>query len=187
MKNITSIFSKQKTKTAEGVLSPHVDALHRQAYYYTGNQHDAEDLLQDLFVYVCQRKEKLLVINPVKPWLMTCLYHRFIDNLRKKTARVDEFSMDDDFDIVDPVAPEDSDMGEQIKKCLKHLSPEQRAAISLFYIEGFTLVEVAAAMMLPEGTVKSHLHRGRKKLAAMLDFNKNEEAEKTIENMRVKL
>jgi len=48
-----------------------------------------------------------------------------------------------------------------LKEGMKALSPEQRAAVALYYLEGFSIAEVAEIQSVPEGTVKSRLHHAR--------------------------
>lgn len=56
-----------------------------------------------------------------------------------------------------------------IGKALAKLSPEHQAAIALFYLEGMTVAEVAVALDIPLGTVKSRLMHARGKLRAALE------------------
>lgn len=55
-----------------------------------------------------------------------------------------------------------------IREALRHLTPAQRSAVVLFYYEDLTVNEVASLMNCSEGTVKTHLHRARERLAPML-------------------
>jgi RNA polymerase sigma-70 factor (ECF subfamily) len=52
---------------------------------------------------------------------------------------------------------------------LARLPDDQRMVITLFYFEERSIKDVAALMDLPEGTIKSHLHRARRALGAMLE------------------
>jgi RNA polymerase sigma-70 factor (ECF subfamily) len=55
-----------------------------------------------------------------------------------------------------------------VGEALRHLSPAQRSAVVLFYYEDHPLTEIASLMSCSEGTVKTHLHRARERLAPML-------------------
>ena len=56
----------------------------------------------------------------------------------------------------------------QLHRCLAALPDVQREVITLFYLQEKSVKDVADLLDLPEGTVKSHLHRARRALAAML-------------------
>ncbi|MFT7560305.1 MAG: RNA polymerase sigma-70 factor (ECF subfamily) [Flavobacteriales bacterium] len=170
MSIITSLFSHTKKHRIEAVLAPHLDDLLRQAQRYTYSSTAAEDLFQDLCVYVCQREETLLSLDPVKPWLMKCLYHRFVDNYRKQQRRVDEVSFEPEHENIN-AAQDDTQIHEyreQLRLAMAHLSAAQRGVITLFDIEGYSLAEIADVLELSESTIKSHLHRGRKKLKELV-------------------
>ena len=54
-------------------------------------------------------------------------------------------------------------------ECLARLPEAQREAVTLFYFEDRSVAEVARMLDLPEGTVKSHLHRARRALGEMME------------------
>ncbi|HEY0961018.1 MAG TPA: RNA polymerase sigma factor [Pseudomonadales bacterium] len=159
----------------ETLILPHFSALYSQAYKYTANRATAQDLVQDVFVYALENRRKVLELDPVLPWLMRCLYHRFVDQFRRNRSDVAQFG---DFDFEQTVAPgtsaEDQYFHEQVRLGLAKLSIEQRVAVTLFDIEGYSLEEVCSVMELPLNTVKSHLHRGRRRLKAQLALTGSE-------------
>jgi RNA polymerase sigma-70 factor (ECF subfamily) len=57
----------------------------------------------------------------------------------------------------------------ELERCLERLPEEQREVVTLFYLQEKRVEEVARMLDLPEGTVKSHLHRARLALAAMIE------------------
>jgi RNA polymerase sigma-70 factor (ECF subfamily) len=174
MRKIVSIFSRED-QWVEAMILPHFPALYSQAYKYTANRAAAQDLVQDVIVYALENKLKVLELDPVLPWLMRCLYHRFIDYFRKHKT---DLETRDERSVERLVAPEASSedhyFHEQIRDSLSRLSLEQKVAVTLFDIEGYSLEEVCQVMDLPLGTVKSHLHRGRRKLKTLLGLNGGE-------------
>lgn len=159
----------------ENLILPHFSALYSQAYKYTANRAAAQDLVQDVFVYALENRRKVMELDPVLPWLMRCLYHRFIDHFRRHKSDVTQSG---EFDFESTVAPgtsaEDQYFHEQVRLGLAKLSIEQRVAVTLFDIEGYSLEEVCNVMELPLNTVKSHLHRGRRRLKAQLALTGSE-------------
>lgn len=173
MSKVVSLFKQDCG--IEPLILPHFSALYSQAYKYTANRAAAQDLVQDVFVYALENRRKVQELDPVLPWLMRCLYHRFIDYFRKHKGDVapgDEF----DFELVaaNCTSAEDQYFHEQVRIGLTRLTPEQRVAVTLFDIEGYSLDEVCKVMELPLNTVKSHLHRGRRKLKTHLGLEGDE-------------
>ena len=168
MKKIISIFHSKRQDSIEELISPYLTALYNQAYRYTGTKDAADDLIQDLLVYLLTHRDKVLGLDPVKPWLMRCLYHRFVDTYRKNRQELTNL----DSIMQEPSSNDDNlETGyfhEQVLNLLDTLSANQRVAVSLFDIEGYTLDEIAHVMEMPVSTVKSHLHRARKKLKTLL-------------------
>lgn len=173
MNKVISLFKKQTQKnTFESILAPHMDLLFRQAYQYTGSLHDAEDLLQDLLVELFQKQTQLADATSPRAWLSRCLYHRFVDNYRKKKSTPEFDNVDDEYTnnkLLSSECPANDYWHKQVVEGLNLLSKEQRSVINLHDIEGFTLVEIAEITEMPIGTLKSHLHRGRKMMQQQLN------------------
>jgi RNA polymerase sigma-70 factor (ECF subfamily) len=173
MSKVVSLFKQERG--VEALILPHFSALYSQAYKYTSNRAAAQDLVQDVFVYALENRRKVQELDPVLPWLMKCLYHRFIDYFRKHKS---DLTPRAEFDFEQLVAPglsaEDQYFHEQVRQGLAQLSIEQRVAVTLFDIEGYSLDDLCQVMELPLGTVKSHLHRGRRKLKTQLALTDSE-------------
>jgi RNA polymerase sigma-70 factor (ECF subfamily) len=58
---------------------------------------------------------------------------------------------------------------DQIERAFRRLEPDQRAIVVLHFYSGLTLVEVADALAIPTGTVKSRLHRATQRMRADLE------------------
>jgi RNA polymerase sigma-70 factor (ECF subfamily) len=71
--------------------------------------------------------------------------------------------------IEEPQTGSITQMDVALKESLARLPETQRAIITMFYFEDRSVAEVAAMIGLPEGTVKSHLHRARRALAEILE------------------
>ncbi|MDF1692681.1 MAG: sigma-70 family RNA polymerase sigma factor [Zhongshania sp.] len=175
MSKVISFF-KRRHSTAdsfEEMIAPHIDALYRQAYQYSRNEDEAEDLLQELLVETYQRQDTLRAAPVRRAWLSRSLYHRFVDRYRKTKASPQ-------FDDIDTPAlqlpalessQETQYLHDQLRQELDMLSAEQRMVISLHDIEGYTLKELSETLGMPLGTLKSHLHRGRKTLQKRFDVH----------------
>lgn len=174
MKSILSIFRGSSRKPSfETMLSPHLGTLFKQAYRYVGNTFDAEDLLQDVLLECYQRRNKLDDVKNLGAWLNRCLYHRFIDFHRRQGRKPDMENLDNpelQALLLGDRLDEQHYFEEQLVSGLDALSLHQKAAINLHDLCGFTLPEIEHIMGIPVGTLKSHLHRGRKRLKTLLQL-----------------
>jgi RNA polymerase sigma-70 factor (ECF subfamily) len=165
MSQILSFFGiKEKEESFETMISPHMNSLYKVAYQYTGTQHDAEDLLQDLLEYLFGKQKELRKVEKLKPWLMKCLHHRFIDLYRKHQRQPELTDIDDEkiqplFHHFDNHLKDEN--SKEILKAMNKLSADQRAVVTLHDINGYTLPELSEIMDTPLGTIKSNLHRAR--------------------------
>ena len=181
------IFSSRardaRAGTFDRLVRPHVPVLYRAAYRFTGSTADAEDLVQDVLVKVYGRVADLETIEDLRPWLLRVLYREFVDSRRRakrRTLREDQAARS---------APEAADFAPQSEEpgvaferrrlvgdldaVLRRLTPDQRALVTLHFIEGYTLDQLAGVFDAPVGTLKSRLHRTRaelKNLIAMEPF-----------------
>ena len=166
--------------TWQSIVEHHASRVYRLAYHLTGNQHDAEDLTQDVFVRVFNS------LSQYKPgtfegWLHRITTNLFLDKMRRKARIRFDFMADDDgavatsasFDRVERSGqPEDAfdmgHMGADIIEALADLPPEYRAAVVLADIEGLSYEEIAVTLGIKLGTVRSRLSRARARLRESL-------------------
>ena len=158
----------------EQLISPHIDYLYRLAYRFTNNRLDAEDLVQDLLVKLYGRREEVAGIEKLRPWLAQVLYRMFLDQVRQNQRR--PISDDADIDIGEFEHPdrgpaqllEQAITQERLQVAYGRLNQDQRALLALHDIEGYTLLELETILETPVGTLKSRLHRARKRLREYL-------------------
>jgi RNA polymerase sigma factor (sigma-70 family) len=165
----------------ERLLRPHVPALYRSAYRWTGAVDRGEDLVQQLLVRLFPRLAELRALEQVRPWALRVMYRIFVDELRRTRASPVQFGADatddgagvEDEAWLDP-GPEPADLVEQqltqerLLRAWEQLGEEHRAVLSMHDIEDYTLPELAQIMDIPLGTLKSRLHRARARLRALL-------------------
>ena len=138
----------------------------------------AEDLTQDAFVRAFARLATYDPQRRFSAWFFQVLHNVVIDHLRRR--RLDAVSLDalqsagfQGPAVADAASSPERDMerralGDALDAALQQIRPEYREPILLRYQQGLTIEEIATALSLPSGTVKTHLHRGRKELAAIL-------------------
>ena len=140
----------------------------------------AEDLAQETFIKAFRALGTFEIERKFSSWLFKIAHNSAIDALRRKQVPTVplETPERDGPDLLDCLAGseqespaavlEGSDLGAALVEALGELRPEYRSAIELRFIEGLAYEEIAEIMELPLGTVKTHLHRARKALAAAL-------------------
>jgi len=166
--------------TWQSIVEKHASRVYRLAYHLTGNQHDAEDLTQDVFVRVFNSLSQYTP-GTFEGWLHRITTNLFLDKMRRKARIRFDFMADDDgavatsasFDRVERSGqPEDAfemgHMGADIIEALADLPPEYRAAVVLSDIEGLSYEEIALTLGIKLGTVRSRLSRARARLRESL-------------------
>jgi RNA polymerase sigma factor (sigma-70 family) len=134
----------------------------------------AEEVVQDVFVSLWHRPES---VNPgrgsVRAWLATVAHRRAVDRVRsseRARARDRASALPEDaaqrLDVAEEVAT--SDRARRLWAAVDALPEAQRAAVHLAYAEGRTYRQVAEALGVPEGTAKSRLRLGLRRLAQVL-------------------
>nr|WP_307856333.1 RNA polymerase sigma factor SigE [Catenulispora pinistramenti] len=158
----------------DDIVRTHSQRVYRLAYRLTGNQHDAEDLTQEVFIRVF-RSLSSYQPGTFEGWLHRITTNLFLDMVRRR-ARIRFDSLGEDADDRLPgrePSPErifvDSHMDADIEAALASLAPEFRAAVVLCDIEGLSYEEIATTLDVKLGTVRSRIHRGRSQLRAALE------------------
>lgn len=138
------------------------------AYGVTGNQQDAEDIAQEVFIKAYKGIAKLNHAEGFYKWLLRIAVNTSI-NYKRSLTNAKHVPMDD---VAEPVCqgetPEEYiDKKETIKTLglvLAKLTPEHRAILVLREIEGLAYDEIANLLEIPLGTVKSRVNHAREKL-----------------------
>jgi RNA polymerase sigma-70 factor (ECF subfamily) len=157
----------------EQVVREHSARVYRLAYRLTGNQHDAEDLTQEVFVRVF-RSLSSYTPGTFEGWLHRITVNLFLDSVRRRQRIRFDALADDASDRLpggDPGperAYEHANLDYDVQAALARLSPEFRAAVVLCDIEGLSYEEIAATLGVKLGTVRSRIHRSRAQLREML-------------------
>ena len=152
----------------------HRDRLYAVALRTTSDPEDAADALQDALISAYRRADTFRGESAVTTWLHRIVVNASLDRLRRRSSKPTVQLPDDDPDtghggIPDPRNDIDRlELRYEIDRALAALPADQRAAIVLVDVEGWSIAEAAAALKVPEGTVKSRCSRGRSRLAVAL-------------------
>jgi RNA polymerase sigma-70 factor, ECF subfamily len=154
------------------------DRLGRQAfglaYRILGDGQSAEDVVQEAFLTLWRNADRIdQARGKLNSFLLTIVHHKAIDSLRAKrgqTVRQTPIEVAEiektGADVADRVLLTlDRD---EVRKALSAVPDDQRRAIEMAYYQGLTHIEIAEALNLPLGTVKSRLRLGIEKMRATL-------------------
>ncbi len=164
------------------IVRRHRDRLWAVALRTTGNPEEASDALQDALISAYRRADSFRGESAVTTWLHRIVVNASLDRLRRRSVRSwvplpeegDGPALVDDARLADPrAAAETSETVAEVRAALDTLPPDQRAAIVLVDLEGWSVEEAANALDCPVGTVKSRCFRGRAKLAERLAHLRN--------------
>ncbi|MDI5963893.1 RNA polymerase sigma factor SigE [Streptomyces sp. SL13] len=157
----------------EEIVAAHSARVYRLAYRLTGNQHDAEDLTQEVFVRVF-RSLSTYTPGTFEGWLHRITTNLFLDMVRRRQRIRFDALGDDAAERLPSREPSpaqafnDTHFDADVQQALDTLAPEFRAAVVLCDIEGLSYEEIAATLGVKLGTVRSRIHRGRSHLRSAL-------------------
>lgn len=154
----------------DALIRAHQKSLYAYMLRMSGRPDVAEDIVQDAFVRVLTHLDRFDPRYRFSTWLFTIAKRLYVNACQKHKPHYDS-------DIVGgwrgrSGAPSDPTISDEVRSnarlaiddVLGSLSPEQREIILLFHQQGWSISLIASHMDMPEGTVKSHLHRGRRKM-----------------------
>ncbi|MBY0221203.1 RNA polymerase sigma factor [Mammaliicoccus sciuri] len=146
----------------------------------TRNKEEAEDLMQDVWVKVVRYSGEMNEVNRMKAWLTTICMNTFRDRYRKN-VRHSQYVMNQpdtlDVPLLDLVPSdaktpveliEQNDIQMLVQQKIGQLDGIYRKTIEYFYVNQYSLVEIAGIMKVSIGTVKSRLFRAKKYLKELL-------------------
>ena len=143
-----------------------------------GDEQLSDDLAQDTFIKAYLNIGKFRAMASFQTWLMRIAYNVFYDNCRK--MRNDKLEMRN---VNDKMKNDHSSLSNSslftlhsslkmdLYAALALLKPDERTCITLQLIDGYDIQKIAEITGIKEGTVKSHLSRGKEKMATFLKNN----------------
>lgn len=146
------------------LMDENAQSMYKIAVAYLKNDEDAADAIQDT-ILSCYENLKCLKQNKYfRTWMIRILINKCKDILQRKklvsyTDQIPE----------EPFYEERYDMMEWTQ-VLERLDNKYRLIVLLYYMEGFSIREISDICDMKEGTVKSRLHRGRKKIAEIYEY-----------------
>lgn len=134
-----------------------------------GDKELSDDLAQETFIKAYTHLTTFKNLSNFSTWLFRIAYNVFYDYIRnrKETSGLEDWEVDATYQIEQKRIGEEMD----IYRGLSLLKETERTCVTLHYMEDLPIEKIAAIMEIPSGTVKSHISRGKEKLANFLKQN----------------
>ena len=135
-----------------------------QIFAMTGNLAEAEDSVSEAYARAWQRWSEVRGYADPEAWIRTVAYRLSVSSWRKAVNRRNAHRRAAGTQQLPGLSADHLTLVAALRK----ISAEQRRAVVLYHLVGLTVAEIARETGSPEGTVKSHLNRGRKALAPLV-------------------
>lgn len=149
----------------EMLVTAQTDSLYRVSMAMLKNEHDAQDAVHDAILCAYQNRHKLRHQEYFGTWLIRILINRCNRVLKERKRFVDIGDS-----VPDITSRDNPYISMEIAEALDSLPEKIRLTVILFYIEDYSIEEIKNILHIPEGTVKSRLHKGRSLLKDLLKF-----------------
>ena len=164
--DVQQLLEKRRYREAlERLLDLYEKKIFRMAVMMLKDAGRAEEATQETFLRVWQVLPNYDGRAAPSTWLYTIARNTCLSAVRaqsyRKTASLDQSS--------EPTVSNTAHLSIELDQYLSRLPEAQREVITLFYLEERSVEDVAQILDLPEGTVKSHLHRARRALGEMME------------------
>ncbi|MED4651536.1 sigma-70 family RNA polymerase sigma factor [Bacillus pseudomycoides] len=153
----------------EQLISLYQDQLYRTAYLYVQNKEDALDIVQETVYKAYLSIEQLKKPNYFLTWLTRILIHNAYQLLseKKKVKKIEDGREADTYGVM-PNKLHQIEQNIDLQEAIQKLDENYQTVIILYYYHDLSINKIAWQMNIPEGTVKTYLHRARKALKNLL-------------------
>ncbi len=151
----------------------HINILFNYGLKLTIDKELLKDCIHDIFVKLYTKKDELGTIDNLKSYLFISLKNKLCDELRKRMYMSDTTA--EEVNAIAPTDVEDDYMEEEqrqnefslVKRLLDQLSPRQREALTLYYIEEKKYEDICEIMNMNYQSVRNLMYRGLTKLRSL--------------------
>ena len=151
----------------------HINVLFNYGLKLTIDKGLLKDCIHDIFVKLYTKKDELGTIDNLRSYLFISLKNKLCDELRRRMymsdTAVEEVSISTPTDVEDDYMEEEQRKNEfsLVRRLLDQLSPRQREALTLYYIEEKKYEDICEIMNMNYQSVRNLMHRGLTKLRSL--------------------
>ncbi len=139
--------------------------LRRFLYNLCGDEALTDDLAQDTFLKAYLAIRSFQGISRFKTWLYRIGYNEFLSHRRSSHITTDDIPPD----IGSTSSTTATDARLTIEQCLTQLSEAERTVVMLFYLEDMPIKRIVEITGIPDGSIKSYLHRAKSRMRQFLE------------------
>jgi RNA polymerase sigma-70 factor (ECF subfamily) len=159
------------------LVNRHQRITYNVCYRMLGDGYEAEDAAQEAFLRAFRYLDRYDPGRSFKTWLLSIASNHCIDRLRRRLTKL---SIDDLLPWHPALTSQEGsperatlrhERSDTFQAMLEELTPQYRAVLVFYYWYDMSCKEIAETLEIEEGTVKSRLHRARKKLAGQFVIN----------------
>ena len=144
----------------EALYHRHRDWVYRLAWRFTGNRHDALDVVQEAFVYLLGKCPGFELTASMTTFLYPAVKHIALNVRRRKSPEL----VDEEVLVQIPADSSEPSNRSELAAVLKTLPPEQCEVVLMRFLDDLPLGEIAVALAIPLNTVKSRVYNALQKL-----------------------
>jgi RNA polymerase sigma-70 factor (ECF subfamily) len=163
---MSEIEEVRVVETVDSLFRAHYGRLVRALTLASGDAELAADAVQEAFVKAHLHWRKIHRYDDPVGWIRRVAINGLRDDHRRQTRKgraLQRLAGEPQTEAVDQ-----QDFGSDLSELLAQLPKQQRIAMALFYVDELSITEVANALELSEGAVKSYLHQGRARLRSVV-------------------
>lgn len=154
------------------IVERYQGAVYNLAYRMLGTPEEAEDAAQEIFVRLYRQLERYDPTRKFSTWTLAIATNYCIDQLRRRRMQLVPLENIIPWARAREAGPEAEALGQEsrdeVQRLIKELPEKYRAPLVLRYWEDLSCAEIAEILSVPEGTVKTQIHRARKALGKLL-------------------
>lgn len=173
--------NKISSEEFENIYCDYYPLIYRTAFSILKNEHDAWDAVQNIYVKILTSAGSVSDKSKMKSWIMSVTYNECKNMLKVKSRELsrnacgdediseyEEYEELTDFDSNPMCIADDDEFKEEILSLIGCLPQNQQKVIFLYYYKQYSVDEIAAALDVSAGTVKSRLNYARKNLKILI-------------------
>jgi RNA polymerase sigma-70 factor (ECF subfamily) len=159
-------------RTIDWLVDVYLDDVYRYAFRLTGNQADAEDVVQQVFLQAQQHIDQLRDAGRVRGWLLRIVHNTHIKQFRRRRPRIAS-AVNVEIDTVPGHPPAEGPDRDAIQAAIDQLDDHHRQIVLMFFFEDLSYQQIAQRLNVKLGTVMSRLSRAKASLRAIIAKNTN--------------
>lgn len=168
-KQIIALLKNDDSRAIELIYDRMKDKLYGYAMAMTGSKHDAEDVMQELFIQIAAKRDKCAKADNIFAYIFVMMKNLVTENMRKKQRNSNNLDSFSEYLVIKNeetrICDNDKDA---LYKALSILPFEQKEVIVMKFFHGMTFEEIGSYTGISFGTLSSRYRYGIKKLKKIM-------------------